>query len=322
VSLNNLKQIMLAVHNYEATHGHLPSDIRDASGKALLSWRVAVLPYLDHDHLYRQFKLTEPWDSEHNLKLLAQMPRPFRVGFEPKEATHTFYQAFAGPGTPFGPPHLAPPGGGESGPPAGVGVPGAGSAGPGGAGAAPRGPRPIGLAQIADGTSNTFGVVEVGPAVPWSKPADVVYLRKGPMPKLAWPFTNGFHAAMMDGSAVAVGPTIGEADLRKLIEMDDGQPVPDLRKFRPATAAETPEERAALRDQVARNKTRVAEVERLMKEHVELLGGVVGRTTDPGEAEDQAAGLDRIIDELRERNAQLRGQKGGPPAPRGAPDRK
>jgi len=324
VSLNNLKQIMLAVHNYESTYGHLPTDVRDPSGKALLSWRVALLPFMEHDALYRQFKLTEPWDGEHNLKLLAKMPRVFRVGFEPEGATHTFYQAFAGPGTPFGTLRPAPggPGAGVGGPAGGVGgAPGGGGPMPPG-GAAPRGPRGIRLIEIPDGLSNTFGVVEVGPAVAWSKPADVPYSPKGPMPKLAWPFSNGFHAAMMDGSALAVRPGLGEADLRKLIEMDDGQQVPDLRKLRPATPADTPEERAALRDQVARNKTKVVEVERLMKEHVELLGGVLGRTIDAGEAEDQAAGLDQIIAELWERNAALRGQKGGPPAPRDGPPRK
>ncbi|HYH64417.1 MAG TPA: sigma-70 family RNA polymerase sigma factor [Urbifossiella sp.] len=310
-SLNNLKQIMLAVHNYDSTHGHLPSDIRDPAGKALLSWRVALLPYMEQDALYRQFKLTEPWDSEHNLKLLAKMPAVFRVGFEPEGATHTFYQAFAGPGTPFGTLRPAP-----GGPGAGASGPAGGADGPSGKGLVGLGrPRGIRLAEIPDGTANTFGVVEVGPAVAWSKPADVPYSLKGPMPKLAWPFSNGFHAAMMDGSALAVRPGLAEADLRKLIEMDDGQQVPDLRKLRPATPADTPEERAALRDLVARNKTKVVEVERLMKEHVELLSGAVGRTTDGGEAEDQAAGLDHIIAELRERNAALRGQKGGPPTP-------
>ncbi|QDU22917.1 sigma-70 family RNA polymerase sigma factor [Urbifossiella limnaea] len=310
-SLNNLKQILLAVHNYESTYGHLPSDIRDPSGKALLSWRVALLPYLEQDNLYRQFKLTEPWDSEHNLKLLDKMPPSYRVGFEPAGATHTFYQAFAGPGTPFGPQRPGDPpgaGGGASGPSAGLQP-------PAGTGVGPRGSRPLRMADVTDGTSNTFGVVEVGPAVAWTKPTDVAYSRKGPLPKLAWPFTNGFHVGMMDGAAFAVRPGLSEADLRKLIEIDDGQPSPDLRKLRPATPADTPEERAMLRDQVARNRTKLVEVERLMKEHVELLGVELGKAADSGTAEEHGAGLDHIIDELRQRNRSLRGQKGEPPPP-------
>ncbi|HEX4607108.1 MAG TPA: hypothetical protein VH092_02800, partial [Urbifossiella sp.] len=51
--------------------------------------------------------------------------------------------------------------------------------------------------------------------------------------------------------------------------------------------------------------------ERLLREQVELLGGVVGRTTDPGEAEEHAEGLDRLIRELRTKNESLRVGKGG-----------
>src|SRR5688572_8814483 len=39
LSVNYLKQIGLAVHNYESTHGKLPADVVGKNGKALLSWR-------------------------------------------------------------------------------------------------------------------------------------------------------------------------------------------------------------------------------------------------------------------------------------------
>ena len=110
-SLNNLKQILLALHNYHDAYGYLPADIHGKDGKPLLSWRVAILPFIEQDACTGQFKLDEPWDSEHNLKLLAQMPNVYRVGIEPKGATHTYYQVFAGPGTPFDPnPPAAQPG--------------------------------------------------------------------------------------------------------------------------------------------------------------------------------------------------------------------
>ena len=48
--------------------------ICDASGKPLLSWRVAILPGLEQGNLYKQFRLDEPWDSPHNLTLLPLMP--------------------------------------------------------------------------------------------------------------------------------------------------------------------------------------------------------------------------------------------------------
>jgi hypothetical protein len=68
-SSSNLKQIILALHNYnDAYGGKLPAHaIYSKDGKTpLLSWRVAILPYIEQDNLYRQFHLDEPWDSEHN----------------------------------------------------------------------------------------------------------------------------------------------------------------------------------------------------------------------------------------------------------------
>ena len=75
-STNNLKQIALALHNYaDANRGKLPGDVLDKTGKPLLSWRVLLLPYLEQNDLYKQFKLDEPWDSKNNRPLLEKMPK-------------------------------------------------------------------------------------------------------------------------------------------------------------------------------------------------------------------------------------------------------
>ena len=72
---NNLKQIGLAFHNYHEANGCLPpAAITDGSGKPLLSWRVALLPFIEASPLYSRFHLDEPWDSPHNLALLDPMP--------------------------------------------------------------------------------------------------------------------------------------------------------------------------------------------------------------------------------------------------------
>src|SRR5207253_5726964 len=83
---NNLKQIAIAFHNYASAHrDHFPAAaIYSKDGKPLLSWRVALLPYLEQDNLYKQFKLDEPWDSEHNKKLIARMPKVFASSPDPK----------------------------------------------------------------------------------------------------------------------------------------------------------------------------------------------------------------------------------------------
>ena len=52
-----------------------------------------------------------------------------------------------------------------------------------------------------------------------------------------------------------------------------------------------------------------------MREQIELLGGVVGEVTDPAEVRQLATGLDRLVEELRTRNAELRRRKGAPSPP-------
>ncbi|HWB00846.1 MAG TPA: DUF1559 domain-containing protein, partial [Pirellulales bacterium] len=73
-SMNNLKQIMLGMFNYVDAHrdsaAFPPRAIYSKDGKPLLSWRVQLLPYVDAKALYDEFHLDEPWDSEHNRKLI------------------------------------------------------------------------------------------------------------------------------------------------------------------------------------------------------------------------------------------------------------
>jgi hypothetical protein len=54
-----------------------PIAICDANGHKLLSWRVRILPYLGQNALYKKFHLNEPWDSPHNVQLIAEMPDAF-----------------------------------------------------------------------------------------------------------------------------------------------------------------------------------------------------------------------------------------------------
>lgn len=344
-SLNNLKQILLAFHNYHDTYGYFPSDIRGKDGKPLLSWRVAILPFIEQDAVFRQFKLDEPWDSEHNLKLLAQMPNVYRVGIEPKGATHTYYQVFAGPGTPFDPnPAAGTPGaggaiggapGGEAGgagapaAPGGAGQPGAtvppgapgfGAAaapdGTGGAAPAPAGPPRVTLAHITDGTSNTFGVVEAGPPVAWTKPADIPYDPKQPFPKLAGPFPDVLHVSMLDGSAHAIRRGLDAKVLRVYVTANDGEVTEGIDKLRAPWPAVTPEEKAALRDKIAQNQKLIEEIDRLTQEHFRLLGGKNQGTGDLFQAEEMAARLRQIIEDMKEENRRLRGE---PPVPKDYP---
>ena len=77
-STNNLKQIGLALHNFRSANDHFPADIRGKDGKPLLSWRVAILPFIEQQALFNEFHLDEPWDSTHNKTLIEHMPATSR----------------------------------------------------------------------------------------------------------------------------------------------------------------------------------------------------------------------------------------------------
>ena len=58
----------LAMHNYYASENHLPPKyIADENGKPLLSWRVALLPYIEQLAMSRAITRDKAWDDEANL---------------------------------------------------------------------------------------------------------------------------------------------------------------------------------------------------------------------------------------------------------------
>ncbi len=72
---NQMKQLNLALLKYHQATEHFPAHaIYSDDGKPLLSWRVAILPYIEQQALHARFHLDEPWDSEHNRALIPEMP--------------------------------------------------------------------------------------------------------------------------------------------------------------------------------------------------------------------------------------------------------
>jgi len=218
-SMNNLKQIALAMHNFHDVYHHLPPQaIRYKDGKALLSWRVAILPYLNAGDLYKQFHLDEPWDSEHNKEFLEQMPAIYaspQLSPEQRKQGLTSYLA---------PLSHAPPAIAKIEP------------------EDPKKPIEHGqnqmifdlvagsrLQQITDGTSNTILVVEANPkaAVPWTKPADLVIDPSDLLKDLRGRPDDGFCCLFADGSARFLKLSIDRKTLLLLFQMNDGQPVSD-----------------------------------------------------------------------------------------------
>jgi hypothetical protein len=189
-STNNLKQIGLAIHNYHSVTNKLPPPyLKTKTGQPGLSWRVAILPYVEQDYLYKQFKLDETWDSPTNRALLNQMPKTYKIASQ-TDATVTHYRVFAGPGTMFDPtiPYLT-------------------------------------FARIPDGTSNTIAVVEANDPVPWTKPDELPFPPKGAIaPLLNWRKDKAL-ILMGDGFVRPLSQTVSEKNLRNAITVADGMVV-------------------------------------------------------------------------------------------------
>jgi RNA polymerase sigma factor (sigma-70 family) len=187
-SVNNLKQIGLAMHNYHDTYGHFPpAAICDKNGKPLLSWRVALLPYIEQNNLYQQFKLDEPWDSEHNKALAEIIVKTYvHPGQTEEKMGLSHYRLFHGKEAMFD---------------------------------LRKGRR---LRDITDGTSNTIMVVEAAEGVPWTKPDDFAYDAKKPLPKFGAFSKGGFNALMGDGSVKFVSSKASAKALRVAITANAG----------------------------------------------------------------------------------------------------
>jgi hypothetical protein len=151
---------------------------------------VAILPQLGEEELYRRFRLDEPWDSPANKSLLDRMPAVF-APFGPGANPHgwTFFQILVGPGTLFD------------------------------------GPVGHDLRAIPDGADATLLVIEAAEAVPWTKPSDLTYDPKGPLPRFGGHFKDGSLALFADGSIAFIKNEIDEPTLRALITRDGAEVV-------------------------------------------------------------------------------------------------
>jgi RNA polymerase sigma factor (sigma-70 family) len=235
-------------------------------GKALLSWRVAILPYLGEEVLYKQFKLDEAWDSPHNKRLLEKMPKVYAPpGIKTREPYTTFYQVFVGGGAIFEKHAQA---------------------------AFP--------ASIPDGTSNTILIAEAGSAVPWTKPEDMHYAPDEPLPELGGLYPNIFNVALADGSAVALLKRADPDVLRAAITRAGGEVV-DLDKIKaPASprAARLHEENLRLQEELAKERAHLDSLQREQRVLTE-------EDADSERLRKENDELEKLIHETRDQSMQL-----------------
>jgi prepilin-type processing-associated H-X9-DG protein len=194
---NNIRQLVLALLNYEAENGHLPPPFTtDANGKPMHSWRVLILPYIEGQQVFDQIDFTKPWNHPDNLRLADKMPAvfscPSAVSSVPPYTTA--YVAVTGGETVWG----------DS----------------------------ITFGSIRDGASQTVLLIESeARRTHWMAPADVLLDEIVPMsPTGESMFLRGFHkgrgnAAFCDGSVRALSDDMDASVLRALLTRDGGETI-------------------------------------------------------------------------------------------------
>ena len=191
---NNLKQIGLAIHNYHAVNGKLPpAAITAKDGTALLSWRVAVLPFLEQQALYEQFHLDEPWDSPHNLPLSKISVTVFQDPSLPLPPGMTVFRALVGEDLAWNPK-------GET-----------------------------RFRDFRDGLSNTIMVVEAdaSEAVPWTSPDPMELDLQDPISQMGHIHPGGFHVLLTDGAVRFISHAI-DPDVLKALFTKSGGEIPGI----------------------------------------------------------------------------------------------
>jgi hypothetical protein len=103
--LNNLRQTIIAMHNYESAFLHFPTDriVTTPDGTQLRhSWRIFILRDIENAALYDSYDFNEPWNGPNNSKLADKMPEVWHCPFSRKKNTNlTPYRLVNGPGTAF-----------------------------------------------------------------------------------------------------------------------------------------------------------------------------------------------------------------------------
>ena len=191
-SMNNMRQQALGMLSYESAKRQFPPQQMNG-----LSWRVHILPYIEHDYLYQQFHLDEPWDSPHNIQLLDQMPPIYDCPNIHLPPGYTVYQV------PYTDLDVNP-----AGPSALFDTSGEG----------------VTFRRITDGSSNTIAVLEVdeAAAVEWTKPADWEFDPSNPTRNLGNVNIGTIAVSFADGSTHHLPDDIRPEDMKALITRDAG----------------------------------------------------------------------------------------------------
>ena len=195
---NSLKQIALALDNYHDDYGCFPpAYIADDNGRPIHSWRVLILPYVEQQVLYDQYRFDEPWDGPNNRRLVDIPLQAFNCPSDYKKPSPmTSYVAVVGPDTAW--------------PESGC----------------------TKIDDFADGTSNTLLVVEVANSgIHWMEPRDLHMLQMAPAVNanagqgISSEHADGANVAFADGHIDFLPDSVSPEELRALLTIAGGEPI-------------------------------------------------------------------------------------------------
>ncbi|QEG37458.1 DUF1559 family PulG-like putative transporter [Bythopirellula goksoeyrii] len=195
--MNNLKQISLAILNYESENGTLPPEYTvDEDGNRLHSWRTLILPYMEQSKLYESIDLTKPWDAPANAKARETVVEVYQCPSSDEADGLTNYLAVVGSFCAFS----------DS--------------------------TPRELSEATDGPEKSIMLIEVNSdlAVPWMSPNDTsvdeivekVFVRDS--------LTNHpgtINVAFLDGRVSSIQQEVDQEVLRALLTIDGGETIPE-----------------------------------------------------------------------------------------------
>ena len=189
------------MHNYNQAYGCFPpAYIPDKNGRPMHSWRVLLLPYMEHKALYDLYRFNEPWDSPNNRRIADTAMRIYQCpsGSHAKDPFATDYMMVVGPHTISDGPHSRK------------------------------------VKEITDGLHDTIMVVEVADSgVRWAEPKDLQFDQidfKGDGSR--WQgiggsyHPGGFNAAFCDGSVRFLSNSINPQLIRAMLTIDGGEQIP------------------------------------------------------------------------------------------------
>ena len=198
---SNMHQICLSAHNYNDSNGKLPGPFVDkveygppvtppSDPSKRLSWRVAMLPYLEQDNLYKRLDLNQAWDSATNQPVSSTAIKTFGDPMDPAD-TNTRYRCFYDNGALW-----------DSDP-----------------------AKRISISNIPDGSSNTILFVETTDRVPWAQFNELKFDPNGGPPALGHDKRDVFLVGMADSSVRFVKKTVDPAVLKAAITRAGGEKV-------------------------------------------------------------------------------------------------